>query len=90
VSEFEAISLKEFLLVKYLERFFYLFGWRFAIDWYAPYSPGALRGFWVDRMDEEQEGRVDFSLHWFRIARWPHSEKRWVAWRARFKEAPDT
>jgi len=90
VSEFESISLKEFLLIKYLERPFTLFGWRFALDPYSPYTPNAPRGFWVDRMHEPEDGRVDVSLHWCRVTRWPHSEKRRAAWRARFKDIETT
>jgi len=90
MSEFESISLKEFLTIKYLERPYHLFGWRFELDPYSVYSPNAPRGFWVDRTGEPKDGRVVVSLRWCRVARWPHCAKRKAAWRARFKDAEDT
>jgi len=91
VSEFESTSLKDFLFIKLLDRPYYLFGWRFALNRYALQpGDGIPRGFWVDRSDEHRGGRVDFYLHWVIVSRWPHSEKRKTKWRERFKAVEPT
>jgi len=88
-SEFHAVTLTDFLLTKWLDRSFILFGWHFQINRYYRGFPDTRRGFWIDRTGEWKDGEVEVCLHWCRIHRCPHSEKRWAKWRARFKEAPD-
>jgi len=90
VSEFTTTSLKDFLLVKYLDRPLTLFGWRFELDrYYLQPGDGIPRGVWVDRTDEHTDGRVTYCLHWFLVYRWPHSPRRRAAWEARCRAQAD-
>jgi len=84
MSEFSNITLSDFLLTKYLDAPRVLFGWRIEINRYYNWFPDTRRGFWIDRSDESRDGTVEVCLHWLRIYRKPHSEKRKAAWRARF------
>jgi len=86
-SEFHAVTLSDFLLTKWLDRSFILFGWHFQVNRYCGGFPDTRRGFWIDRTGEGRDGEVEICLHWCRIHRWPHSDKRRAAWRARFREA---
>jgi len=89
MSEFESTSLKEFLLIKLLDRDYHLFGWRFGVNRYT-FIPFERPRFYIDRFDEPETGEVIYALGWFTVSRWPHSEKRKAAWRARFKAVEAT
>jgi len=89
MSEFESTSLKEFLLVKLLDRDYHLFGWRFWINRYT-FAPWERPRFYIDRFAEPATGEVIYALGWVTVSRAPHSEKRKAAWRERFEAAEAT